>query len=306
VNQGNIAIVSSVNQSYALPLAVMLDSAKQHLKPGQEVELYLVHAGLPPRVLETISSIIETHPILLHPKQISVAPRSQKFSPEASVPLLLAEILPVKLDRVLFLDADLLVLDDLTELWQTPLENCPLAAVADSAVPHCSSPRGVKNWQKIGIPGEAPYFNAGVMLIRLERQWWGEIVHRAFQYLRTTPGPVDFLHQEALNAVLWNNWKQLDKRWNLLATEAGRPHGRMPKQACRRPGIVHFAGRIKPWRTPVGRPFHSLYQQALARVAADFTGEPPTPAQRLCGFYDRFFRDVFYPLERILWKYCLI
>src|SRR2546430_9309804 len=52
--------------------------------------------------------------------QLSAAPRDLHFPREASFPLLLAEVLPPALERILFLDADMLVLEDLANLWETP------------------------------------------------------------------------------------------------------------------------------------------------------------------------------------------
>lgn len=123
----------------------------------------------------------------------------------------------------------MLVLEDLASLWETPLDQHVLAAAPDTTVPFCSAPRGVKGWQTLGIPREAAYFNCGVLMIHLARWRQREVTRRVHQYLETTR---DFLHQEALNAVLWDDWKPLDSRWNLLASRA---EGRMSKPP-RRPG----------------------------------------------------------------------
>ncbi len=296
-----LRIACAVNESYLLPLSVLLESLRQHLRPDYRVALYLVHGGIDTGRLSSICSGIETHPILLSEAQLAAAPRDSHFPPEASIPLLIPELLPTDVDRVLFLDADLLVLDDLAELWETPLDGRVFAAAADGAVPFCSSARGVKNWKALGIPSTAPYFNAGVLLIDLARWREREVRRRVDTYFKTTREPVDFLHQEALNAVLWNDWKELDGRWNLLASRAGRSYESPASQAWRNPGIVHFAGRVKPWRSQVGGPFNSDYQDVLRRVLR--SGSPgPTLRDRFNSVYDRYLRAAFYPLEQLLWK----
>jgi lipopolysaccharide biosynthesis glycosyltransferase len=295
-----LPIACAINQAYALPLAVMLESLKQHLRPGVHPVLYLIHAGLPPSVLAAISSIVETHSIIPSDAQLSAAPRDARFPPEASVPLLIPEFLPPTLERVVFLDADTLVLEDLANLWETPLGRHVLAAAPDGAVPRCSAPRGVKGWQAMGIPPDAPYFNCGVLIMHLERWREREVTRRAHRYLETTREPIDFLHQEALNAVLWDDWQPLDVRWNLLASLAGRSHA-SPAPEPRRPGIVHFAGRLKPWRAPVGGPFDAPYRDVLARVLPLIPPEPPTMRDRLYSVYDRHLRTTLHPVERYLW-----
>jgi lipopolysaccharide biosynthesis glycosyltransferase len=154
-----LPIACGINRAYALPLAVMLESLKQHLRPGVRPVLHLIHAGLPDCVLSAIGSIVETHSIVPSAAQLAGAPRDAHFPVEASFPLLMPELLPASLERVLFLDADMLVLGDLMHVWETPLNGHVLAAAADGAVPRCSAPRGVKGWRALHIPAEAPYFN---------------------------------------------------------------------------------------------------------------------------------------------------
>ena len=299
-------IACAVNHAYVLPLAVMLASLKRHLRPSHHPELYLIHAGIPQSDLATISSMVETHSIIISEEQLSASPRAPGFPCEASAPLLLPELLPPSVERVLFLDADMLVFQDLAELWETPLDDHVLAAAADFAVPLCSAPRGVKGWTALGIPHDAPYFNCGVLLIDLGRYRERGVTRRVHQYFETTRERIDFLHQEALNAVLWDDWKPLDSCWNLLASCVGRPYDQTASAGWRRPGIVHFAGRMKPWRAPIGGPFNAPYQEELERILPYIPPEPPALRDRLYSVYDRYLRAGLYPLERYLWKQRLI
>jgi lipopolysaccharide biosynthesis glycosyltransferase len=297
-----LSIVCAIDQSYVLPLVVMLESLKQHLRPNFEPVLYLIHAGIPQPSLATISSQLETHALIPSEAELCVAPHDSHFPREASFLLLLPELLPAGLERVLFLDADMLVLDDLAQLWETPLDECVLAAAPDSAVPVCSAPRGVKGWQKLGIPPHAPYFNAGVLIIHLARWRQRKITQRVHHYFETTREPIDFLHQEALNAVLWDDCKFLDSRWNLLASQAGRSYEQPASEAWRKPGIVHFAGRMKPWRASIGGPFNLPYRRVLERVLPLVPSAPPSVRDQLHSVYDRYFRAAFYPVEQYLWR----
>jgi lipopolysaccharide biosynthesis glycosyltransferase len=301
-----LPIACAINDRYVLPLAVMLESLKQHLRPGVQPRLYLAHAGIHRSGLDRISAIVETTSVPLSAAQLAAVPHDAHFPPQAAFPLLLSEALPAELDRVLFLDADLLVLDDLWRLWEAPLDGHPVAAVADGAVPCCSSPRGVKDWRALGISPEAPYFNAGVLSIDLRRWRERQVTARALRFLASSRDRIDFLHQGALNAVLWDDWQPLDVRWNLLASRAGRVGGAIPDKAWRNPGIVHFAGSMKPWRVPVGGPFNERYRAVMERVLPSLATEPVTPRDRLKSLYDRRFRALCFPLERLLWSRRLI
>ncbi len=301
-----LPLACAINSDYALPLCVMLISLKEHLRPSYQPLLYLVHQGLSEDLLENISRLVETHSIVPSPESVAAIPKNAHFAPEAAYPLLLPELLPETLDRILFLDADLLVLDDLGLLWETSIGERMLGAVPDAAIPLCSSPRGVKRRGELGIPEDAAYFNCGVMLMRLAEWRKREITRRAYGYLENVGRQVDFLHQEALNAILWDDWHPLESRWNLLGSLAGRPYAQSGSGNWKNPGIVHFAGRFKPWRMPVGGPFNRQYSVFLSRAAQWVPVVKPSLRTKLLSLYDRHLRNSLYSLERALWNRRLI
>ncbi len=116
-----LPIACAINSDYVLPLLVMLTSLKEHLRPSYQPVLYLIHQGVSDDLLAIISRLVETRSIVPSPESVAAIPRHANFPPEAAYPLLLPELLPETLDRILFLDADLLVLDDLAQLWETSI-----------------------------------------------------------------------------------------------------------------------------------------------------------------------------------------
>jgi len=297
-----LPIACAINNDYALPLLVMLISLKEHLRPSYQPVLYLMHQGVSEDLLASISRLVETRSIVPRAESVAALPAHPHFPREAAYSLLLPALLPEKLDRILFLDADLLVLDDLAQLWETSIGKCVLAAAPDAAIPLCRSPRGVKKRDELGISEDAVYFNCGVMLIHLSEWRQRHVTVRACDYLRKVGPQVDFLHQEALNAILWDDWFPLDTRWNLLGSLAGRPYESSGSGTWRKPGIVHFAGRFKPWKSPIGGPFDQPYQAFLSRAALWAPAVKPTLKDKLLSVYDRHLRNSLYGCERALWN----
>jgi lipopolysaccharide biosynthesis glycosyltransferase len=289
---GPIILAAAVNAHYLIPLRVMLSSLTRHLPTHRRAILYLIHIGLSPADLAQVNEIVDTRSIQPTPAQLAAAVRSPRFPLEASFPLLLPDLLPPHLERVLFLDADLLIRADITPLWQTPLPSQILAAAIDQAVRTCGCRRGVKNCPARRIPPSSPYFNCGVLLIDLPRWRQHNVSELARQYLAETGPAADFLHQEALNAVLPNQWLPLDPRWNT------HPTANLPDAA-----IVHFAGRLKPWRSRAAGPHGLAYHEELARFHMSESG---STRDSCIGFYDRNLRSLLYPLERWLWTNRLI
>jgi lipopolysaccharide biosynthesis glycosyltransferase len=297
-----LPIACAINSDYALPLLVMLTSLQEHLRPSYQLQLYLLHQGVSRNLVASISRLAETHSIVPSPESVAAIPRHAHFPPEAAYALLLPEVLPETLDRILFLDADLLVLDDLAQLWETSIGDRVLGAAPDTAIPFCCSPRGVKKQGEFGIVEDAVYFNCGVMLIHLAAWRKREVTRRACGYLHSVGRRADFLHQEALNAVLWDDWLPLESRWNLLASVAGRPYEQPGFDSWRNPGIVHFAGRFKPWRAPTGGPFDREYSAFLSRAIQWVPAVKPTLRDKLLSLYDRHLRNSLYSYERALWN----
>ncbi len=154
------------------------------------------------------------------------------------------------LERILYLDADLLVLAPLAELWETPLGDAALAAV-DNVFPDPAT--GARYCEALGIdPGS--YFNTGVMLLDLPSLRRLESFARIGEFARASEVPLILPEQDAMNAVLANRRLRLHPRWNAMTALAVLPHARAQfppgqvDEALAKPAIRHFEGSVnKPW-----------------------------------------------------------
>ncbi len=118
--------------------------------------------------------------------------------------LLVGALLPPKIDRVLYLDGDIIVRGDIGPLWTTDLGGKTAGAVID--LPHYARK------STLGLPPDAPYFNAGVLLIDLERWRRLKIGERAAEFARDHWDRMQWGDQCALNFVLQDDWKVLDSQ----------------------------------------------------------------------------------------------
>lgn len=176
--------------------------------------------------------------------------------------ILIPDVFSEATDRVLYLDADTLVLDELDLLWRTELGEAVVGAVVDAPLhsvggrppgpwadaARCDDPvvRGTLDyctgvWDR--VPPVADYFNSGVLLIDLPRWRREAISERAIAWLGENP-TTPFCDQDALNVACDGKWMRLDRRWN------DQDHLLVPVDARaedERPGIVHFITTNKPW-----------------------------------------------------------
>jgi len=212
------------------------------------------------------------------------------FPPDLSLPLIahytidtytrlwIKEFFPENVNRVLYLDADIVVVDNVAPLWSTDLGGALLGAVD---IP--GSDQGVR---LLGLRQEDGYFNAGVLLIDLE-QWRKlhaeEIV---IEYIRKNPDRILY-DQDALNACFHACTKRLDYRWNVIRPfyrePIALPLNRSEIEAIRREArIIHFNGGSKPWSYFCDHPRRDEYQRYLLMTDwRDYVPPDRTPLNML-------------------------
>src|SRR5690606_1313781 len=106
--------------------------------------------------------------------------------------LLIPELIPLA-QKVIYLDADIIMASSISEFQEFDLKDHALAAVADP----------IYQWKKdLGMKDTATYFNSGVMLINLNRWKELDISRKAFEFIQTYPDKIRFVDQCALNAVV--------------------------------------------------------------------------------------------------------
>jgi lipopolysaccharide biosynthesis glycosyltransferase len=184
-----------------------------------------------------------------------------------------ADLLP-DVDRALFLDLDIIVLGSLRALWETELGDRYLAAVTNVL-----SPIDGKRLVRAGFDPRA-YFNAGVMLMDLERLRQDQCGDAMRRYALTER--LLLWDQDALNAVLGPHRLALHPRWNCMNSffEFGWSEkffgpGEI-EEAKSDPAIRHFEGPAKPW--------HYLGDRASVELYAKHRRQTPWPDFEIQGF----------------------
>lgn len=184
--------------------------------------------------------------------------------------LLLPSLLP-DVDRVLYVDADTMVVAPLDDLFTTDMRGAHLGAVDNVMEP---SRRG--HAAAIGLPPGTAYFNSGVLLLDLAGMRRDHVVDRVVELARGRADLAAFPDQDALNLVFGPTRVALHPRWNAqnslfawprLASETfGTARAR---EAVEDPSILHFEGpgAAKPWHRGSRHPWRSAYRSLAADTA---------------------------------------
>ena len=270
----------------------MLVSLREHLRPGCEPVLHLIAKDLTSADWETLNSLVEVRPVEVSDATYAQLPSNQFYPKIVACNLMMGDLFAGQFDRGLFIDSDMLVRTDIATLFETNLGDAVLAAAIDVPVPVCGSARGVRD---PAVPRMAPYFNAGLMLFDPNRWAATEVFPRSLEYLSKW-GAGDFYTQEALNAVLWDSWLPLDRRWNDTAG-----HARLENRHDAH--ILHFSGYFKPWRMRLSGAQGAEYAHFMKLTAQRFPEiVMPSAPTTLGSIYDRFLRRLTYSLEYAAWQ----
>ncbi|WP_305155282.1 glycosyltransferase family 8 protein [uncultured Alistipes sp.] len=250
------------DDGYAMPTGIMLISLFEN-NPHATINLHVIYTALSDENKGLLTRIAEQygHKIAFY----HTVPDSsikfdglhqQKISVSTYLRLSAHTVLPEEIDKVLYLDGDIIVRSCLQELWETEfLKNprggeFPLAAVADQK-DHSGS---TLSYNRLKIKPQYGYFNAGVLLLNL-KYWRKHRVDETFgRILARFPEGLAFHDQDILNVAFNNNIRWLELTYNFMTEFFMKP-------ACRNiswefdgqidryrnnPAIVHFLG-IKPW-----------------------------------------------------------
>ena len=283
-----IHIVLITDAQYVVPTGVTLASIARHVGPDAPVHAHVLAETLDPLDRQRLVEMTDVEGLHVEFTEVDASRVSGLASDVSYITnasfqrFFLHDYLP-DLDRVIYLDGDVLVRSSLRGLWEHDLDHRLAGGVRDGSIPFLSAPGSVEDWRALGVDPRSLYCNTGVMLIDLERWRLEERGQGLVDYVERHGGTVRLGDQGALNASLKGAWSQLDPTWN-VQTEFFDENNLVAaffepetiRSAVEDPRIVHFTGYAKPWRRRCDHPFAAEWTALLAETP--FAGWPPAPA----------------------------
>ena len=169
----------------------------------------------------------------------------------------------VDLDKILYLDCDIIVRKSLSPLWNIDLTGYSIASIHDSISMVESGP------QRLGYPESESYFNAGVGLYNLDKLRKINFVSRAFDYINSNKDKIKFQDQDVLNGVLHGTFKQISVKWNLMEVFLLKKplveSELIPDllSCITTPSVIHYTNVLKPWFKECNHPYKNEYWKYL-------------------------------------------
>ena len=175
--------------------------------------------------------------------------------------LFITSLVDPDIDKLIYLDSDLVVRGDIRALWNTDVSRYFLGAVAD---PYSD------NHENLGFRKDEKYFNSGVLLVNVAKWREENVLPKFISYAEKNAGLIRWYDQCVLNAVFRGQVLFLPYRWNFPARNADLPASAldMSKEEFaklrKNPSIVHYTTSAKPWLYVYEPHYKCLYYEYLA------------------------------------------
>ena len=304
--EGRIDIFLSSDENYAPHLAVAVVSILRNANPDDRIAFHVASRGITETSRGRLACLAESRGATLRFIDVSeglvrayektmVLQQNDYVNVTSYFRLAMGELFP-DLDRIIYLDCDVIARKSFSPLWKTDLGGQVLAAVEDQGF-------GERMDFEKGLLGVSRYFNSGVLLVDLDRWRREHCGERCLEFALTSTLPTIWHDQTILNAVFKDRVLFLGQEWNLMAYDAWRVtrEGRIPagwEEAMKDPSIVHYTA-AKPWHYETRHvPFGDDYWKALAETP---WGDRNTLKEKMFGFRRERIREGWrHPRESLL------
>jgi len=163
-----INLLVTFDKNYIKPFQTMLMSLINN-NPRETVHVWLLHSAIPQEKLQALEEYCGLHCVPLTPLKVDRAifqnaPISKRYPQEMYYRLLAPHLLPESLEKVLYLDPDILVINPLRPLWDVELKGRAFAAASHTGITEI-----MNDINRVRLGTEHDYYNTGVVLMDLER-----------------------------------------------------------------------------------------------------------------------------------------
>ena len=278
----NVPIICACDEKYALPCGVMLQSIIAHASPEHHYDVVVLDNGLKAESIDKLKSLApppatnfslrfyKMQPHMLDKKFATQGHRSATAYCKLFVPSIFKNY-----DKILYLDADTVVMADVAQLYNTEPGDAWLGAAQDYA--HMARLRIKPPYStRLAMPHLGlddaiyQYFNAGVMLLNLaqlreagaEAAWLTTAESNAF----------DNMEQDVLNLHCKGHVHHIDTAWNVPHSVGilKKHQWKIPAMCYKKwltadraePKLIHYTSSDKPWENPAADMAHHWWHYA--------------------------------------------
>ena len=237
-SNNKIHLTLAADNNYAQHMGVAIISVLENSKYKEDLVFHVIENSISKTNIRKIESIATKYKCKINFYKIDIEktsnfPEYNHLTKAAYYRLFVHELLPSDIEKVIYLDCDIVALGEVKELYDIDVTNYMFAAVED-----VKSKQILKNYFYLNVK---KYFNSGVLLInlnkwreRLDMEYVYQFVHKYKQEIKTQD-------QDILNCLFSNEWLELERRFNYDAKHE------LNKPDTKKITFLHYTSWIKPW-----------------------------------------------------------
>jgi lipopolysaccharide biosynthesis glycosyltransferase len=271
-NEINVAFASDNN--YSEPLAVSIYSLLDNLSKDCFANIYILDGGISEDNKKKISDInfdnFKIEFITIDPQLFSEYPLLNNGQQTIATyyRLKLPSLFP-DLSKIMYLDCDIVVNIDLSEVYKTNLGGYLVAAVEE--------PYNInyKRLPSFGMKQDTPYFNAGVGIFNLDKMREFDLEKKCYEHMLKYKQHLKYQDQDLLNAVCEDKWLPLSPIYNSLIyffelrfMFKYYNYDIFKVFSARKKSIlIHYNRHPKPWKKECADPRLYMYKKYLSKTS---------------------------------------
>lgn len=247
-------ILVNINKGYVKHFLTMMNSLSQN-NPNSQFDVYVMHSNLEEsdkaRIKSKVGSNINPIYIYMDSKDFAGAPKVKRYPYEIYYRIFAPIKLPEHLDRVLYLDSDLIVHRNIDPLYNISFQGNYFIA--------CTQIRSFMQWFnriRLTVGKDHTYVNTGVMLINLKEL--RDKIHpdKIFKFIKRNGWRMCLYDQDVIFKFFGNKIRLIDPRLYNLSDRLVMFHNKFYRSKYKidldwvenNNYIIHYLGTNKPWK----------------------------------------------------------
>lgn len=247
-------LLFTLNRNYIRQMEICLSSLIRF--PSDDgYDIYILHSDLEPTDESRIQTVfqdkeeIQFHFMFVDPVLFEAFPNNDRYPKTMYYRILAPSLLPEKLDRILYLDPDIVAIKPVQSLYNMDFENNYYIACS-----HTQEFLNQFNRLRLGISENCSYINTGVMMLNLPLLRKEQSLKEIIEYIQRKGEHFLLPDQDIITGLYGNRIKLEDTMiynlsdrilsFHLWETKSEKsPLDWVEKNTV----LIHYCGKNKPW-----------------------------------------------------------
>jgi lipopolysaccharide biosynthesis glycosyltransferase len=290
-----ISIVLACDNHYFIMLGGLLKSIEINHKSGELLDIYIVDDNTSYDNKIKLKTSLDQDMFQIHwidkkdaiPDGFVLPVINNTYPLNTYYRILIPFFLPEGIQKVLYMDVDMIVEEEISKLWNIDISDFIIGAVPDSNTRFIGNTErgaeGIVNYRELGLNPNTKYFNAGLLLINVAKWIEYNVTERVFSIIKQNSRYAGMGDQYGLNVVLSDRFLEIDSLWNCLANSS-EPS----------PRIIHFIHRKPFYKSySYNKAYQNIFYKYISKTK--WNNSPPV------GETTRYLKKIDNVLKKIIY-----